>query len=382
MNKVATEITLVNWRFGQTKSERLCADLLQVEGFKDIDPQCPLGGPDDRKDILCLRDGKNWLVAAYFPSSQLKFKDVKNKFCDDFEGVERHNRQGFVFLTNQPLKPAERTELTEHARPIPVELYHLERIRSILDSPKGYGFRLEYLQIPMTMEEQLSFFSIMKDNITEKLIKQESHHVKQDVKIDDMGRDIKILLARTMMNADNITSEMSSLEKEQPRRFSQLLTADLKVEDIFWLHNILSDENRLLKEHRNKFRSIPVWIGQVGSTPETARFTPPPPNQIEELLTKLITNWHSKYSSLVDSEESEQIASMATFHHCFVSIHPFVDGNGRVARALLQQQAFELTGRNLDTTFTKYLREYFDSLSAADAGNLSNLENLIKTNFE
>ena len=156
MNRASTDTTLWDWRYGQTQAERLCADLLQIEGFSDIDPQCPLGGRDGRKDILCIRDGQKWVGAAYFPPTRSDFVVVKDKFVHDFMGVGRHNADAFVFLTNQRLTPGERAELVGVADPKPAEVYHQERIRSVLDSPKGYGMRLEYLRIPMTEEEQHS----------------------------------------------------------------------------------------------------------------------------------------------------------------------------------------------------------------------------------
>ena len=44
-----TETALVRFRSGQ----RLRAGLLQISGFSSIDPQCPLGGPDGLKDVIC-----------------------------------------------------------------------------------------------------------------------------------------------------------------------------------------------------------------------------------------------------------------------------------------------------------------------------------------
>jgi len=176
-----------------------------VEGFSDIDPQCPLGGPDGRKDILCTRGGEDWLAAVYFPPTRSNFNDVKEKFCHDFEGVARHNRDGFAFLTNQPMTPGEHADLAQHAEPVPAELYHRERIRSILDSPKGYGLRLEYLRIPMTEEEQHSLWSTLKDDITGRLTRQEAH-------ILDLHRKMDMVLERTMELATNQVVGRSSLE--------------------------------------------------------------------------------------------------------------------------------------------------------------------------
>jgi len=59
-----TELKLLHWRDGQTKAERLCADLLRLDSFSSVDPQCPLGGPDGIKDVLCEKNGWKYVGAG------------------------------------------------------------------------------------------------------------------------------------------------------------------------------------------------------------------------------------------------------------------------------------------------------------------------------
>src|SRR5690606_33737401 len=120
-----------------------------------------LGGPDGLKDVLCEKNGWKYVAAAYFPTSDKQFKEVQNKFIHDLDGVEKNGADGIVFITNQALTPGERKTLSDIATQKDHKslLYHLERIRSLLDSPTGYGARLEFLDIDMSREEQLSFFS-------------------------------------------------------------------------------------------------------------------------------------------------------------------------------------------------------------------------------
>lgn len=374
MNRAATDTTLWDWRYGQPQAERLCADLLQVEGFSDIDPQCPLGGPDGRKDILCIRDEQKWVGAAYFPPSRSDFADVKDKFVHDFEGVERHNADAFVFLTNQRLTPGERAELVGVAKPKPAEVYHQERIRSLLDSPKGYGLRLEYLRIPMTEEEQHSLWSTLKDDITTRLTRQEAH-------ILDLHRKMDLVLERTMDIAGNLTDRSSSILSTPPK-LTQFPTADLQVGHILWIHRILHEGSGFQAANRGRFRNVTVWIGKVGATPEEARFTPPPPEDVPGMLDRLVEQWRSQYADVSAGPELGRIEALSRFHHGFLTIHPFLDGNGRVGRALLQQQAFELTGRFVEARFTEDPVAYYDALSTADKGDLTVLTTLIKANLE
>lgn len=53
----------------------------------------------------------------------------------------------------------ERKTLEETDEALDVRIYHLERIANILNMLKMYGIRLEYLEIEMTKEEQLAYFS-------------------------------------------------------------------------------------------------------------------------------------------------------------------------------------------------------------------------------
>lgn len=150
---------LREWDKAQSESERLAARLLQSEGYEEIDPSHPLGGPDGGRDITCLRDGKQCIIAVYFPRSQKSFKEVKEKFESDLEPAKVRGVGVFVFFSNQELTLGERAELEDLARPLAVDIFHLERIAASLDSPRGYGLRLEFVSIEMTKEEQLSFFS-------------------------------------------------------------------------------------------------------------------------------------------------------------------------------------------------------------------------------
>ena len=62
-------------------------------------------------------------------------------------------------MTNQELRLSERKILSELNPKIDVQIYHLERIASLLNTPPFYGIRMEFLDIEMTKEEQLSFFA-------------------------------------------------------------------------------------------------------------------------------------------------------------------------------------------------------------------------------
>jgi hypothetical protein len=141
---------LREWTQGHTVSERLAAQILAREGYKDIDPSHPLGGKDDGKDGIANRDGIRFAMAVYFPRGQQSFRDIKTKFESDLEGARRNSAEGIAFITNQELSLAQRARIQAQATPTRTELYHLERITTILDVPDMAKIREQFLSIPAT----------------------------------------------------------------------------------------------------------------------------------------------------------------------------------------------------------------------------------------
>ena len=148
-----TWVSLLHWDKGQTASERFAGDILGVEGFQSIDPSHPLGGPDGLKDMALQKDGRRWIAASHFACGEKTFGKLKKKFADDFDGVAKNNAEGFVFITNQPLSITQRAKLEEIAAGTACEIYHLERLRLILDALRGVQIRQQYLGIPVSGED-------------------------------------------------------------------------------------------------------------------------------------------------------------------------------------------------------------------------------------
>lgn len=109
--------------------------------------------------MLCIREGGKWVGAAYFPRGKKTEGAVRKKFSADLQGVKNNQAQGLAFVTNQELSLSTRQELVNVAGDTTIELYHLERLSAILDSPSCYGIRLEFLDIEMTKEEQIAFMA-------------------------------------------------------------------------------------------------------------------------------------------------------------------------------------------------------------------------------
>lgn len=151
---------LLQWDKGQTPSERLAAVILNSQGYTNVDPSHPLGGPDGGKDILLSKDDLSLVAGVYFPRGQQSFTDIKSKFEEDHNGIQKNDVSGIVFFTNQELKLSERRQLQNMLTTDTVlDLYHIERICTLLNSPEFYGIRQEYLEIEMTNSELVALYS-------------------------------------------------------------------------------------------------------------------------------------------------------------------------------------------------------------------------------
>ncbi|MCU1250094.1 MAG: hypothetical protein JWQ49_3123 [Edaphobacter sp.] len=362
MNRPSTESVLREWRYGQPQAERLVGALMHLEGFKSVDPQHPLGGPDGTKDILATRNGRTWLGAAYFPTTEKTFTAIKKKFCDDFAGVEKHNASGFAFFVNHHLSISERDTLKAGAGQTEVEIYHLERIRGTLDVPKGYGIRVEYLRILMTEEEQLAFWSGNKDDFGSRLQAIET-------KLD-------LVLARTNTQDSDLSQSASSLlSPTEPTGNLETPTASLSVPMLCWLHRIVTESTNMPESSRGHLRNVRVWLGPPSGKLEEATFFPP--DHVERPLHEFLEWWRSGYADLRKRDRSAIVESLAQFHHRFLSFHPFLDGNGRVARILLDQAAREFLDMGVGVELICDPVAYLDSLKTADKGDLKPLVHLI-----
>jgi Fic family protein len=77
-----------------------------------------------------------------------------------------------------------------------------------------------------------------------------------------------------------------------------------------------------------EFRKSQNWIGPKGCTLNNARFVPPPPHEMTRALGALEKYMHSKLSYPL-------LIECGLIHFQFETIHPFLDGNGRIGRLLI-----------------------------------------------
>lgn len=118
------------------------------------------------------------------------------------------------------------------------------------------------------------------------------------------------------------------------------------------VHRALLRDVRGEGRNPGEFRTSPVWIGSASATPDTATFVPPLPEHLPDLLAdweRFVNDDGTAYPALVQA---------ALMHYQFETIHPFLDGNGRIGRLLINLQ---LMVRGRLTEPLLYLSSYFES---------------------
>lgn len=107
----------------------------------------------------------------------------------------------------------------------------------------------------------------------------------------------------------------------------RLKTLPLSLRLLREIHAQLMDNARGRHSNPGEFRRSQNWIG--GSSPQNAFFVPPPPSRLIECLDHFEKFLHDKTIKL------PVLIKAALAHVQFETIHPFLDGNGRVGRLLI-----------------------------------------------
>ena len=126
-------------------------------------------------------------------------------------------------------------------------------------------------------------------------------------------------------------------------------------------HAILMENVRGQEKNPGEFRHSQNWIGGQGSTLKTARYIPPNPEDMTAAISDL-----EKYIN--EDDATDNLIRAALIHYQFETIHPFLDGNGRIGRLLITLYLME---KKLLTTPALYISyflkrnrvEYYDRMT-------------------
>lgn len=125
------------------------------------------------------------------------------------------------------------------------------------------------------------------------------------------------------------------------------------------MHKVLLARGRGSEKTPGKFRRSQNWLG--GTQPGNARFVPPPPESVVDCMSNLEKFLHDQ------PQRTSVLIKAALAHVQFETIHPFLDGNGRLGRLLITlilcaEGALSQPLLYLSLFFKQHRQEYYDRL--------------------
>lgn len=175
-------------------------------------------------------------------------------------------------------------------------------------------------------------------------------------------------------NANRQVADVINYIKATEFALDRLNTLPLCNRLIKETHEVLMKDVRGQEKNPGEFRYSQNWIGAAGSTLKNARYIPPNPEDMKLSMSDL-----EKYIN--SDDELDLLIQAALIHYQFETIHPFLDGNGRVGRLLITLFLMEKKRLNTPALYISYYLknnriEYYDRMS--EVRNKNNYEQWIK----
>lgn len=162
-------------------------------------------------------------------------------------------------------------------------------------------------------------------------------------------------------NTNQNVSDVINYIKATDFATERLKTLPLCCRLLLETHEVLLSDVRGNEKNPGEFRRSQNWIGAGGSTLKTARYIPPCPEDMQNAMSDL-----EKYINKTD--QTDPLIKIALIHYQFETIHPFLDGNGRIGRLMVNLFLKENRLLSYPTLYISYFLkrnriEYYDRLT-------------------
>jgi len=179
---------------------------------------------------------------------------------------------------------------------------------------------------------------------------------------DLLKAEAEVFDAQTPRDVDEVLNYVKAMN----HGLSRLPELPMSVRLIREIHERLLEGVRGHTLQPGELRRSQNWIGPQGSNLMTATFIPPPHNEVPQALS----DWER---FIHDDDHVPALLKIGLAHAQFETIHPFLDGNGRVGRLLI---TFFLCNKGLLQKPVLYLSHYFKQNRTEYYQRLQNVRDL------